>query len=100
MMLICLDEVHKRLKHKEGRCISHDRAPVPRLTILAHDKETENYIFDHAFNKVQTTQNNYDYMPPPQPVSGYNFVGGVRGNLSLMKFVNEYNDNHTTCQPS
>ena len=37
MMLICLDEVHKRKKHKEGGRISYDHASVPRLTILAHD---------------------------------------------------------------
>ena len=38
-------------------------------------------------------------MPHHQPVPGYNFVG-VRDNLSLMEVVNEYNDDHTTCQPS
>jgi len=62
MMLICLDEVHKRAKFREGGRISHGRDLQPRLTILAHDKDTANHIFDYAFKTLQTTPNNDDDM--------------------------------------
>ena len=86
IFLICLDEVDKNPKHKEGGRLHHSKATVPRVTVLAHDKVTARHIFEYANNNLRS-QNE----PPP----GYEFVG-VKDNISLVDVVEACNTAHKT----
>ena len=38
MVFICLDDVQKHAKHREGGRLSHSKASEPGMTIVVHDK--------------------------------------------------------------